>query len=217
MAQRLAAVAVSVWDHTQADEKADPDGTPVGPITEPTTESQVSAPVAQQEPASPSFGPVAPMPTQNLQNEQMDSPMELGPQERRERKGARPSETPTSEISGRPLVKTRPASSPMIVPTAEGSGTVVLSTPASSSKDEMTFGGLYVAILAQTCWAGVFLLLVCTTKDAKARMACFGGSLSCSLARDFEGSTSTRRSNNMVCISRSIQFLSQTSYAYFPK
>ena len=40
--------------------------------------------------------------------------------------------------------KARPASSPMIVPTAEGSGTVVLSTPASSSKDEMTIGGLYV-------------------------------------------------------------------------
>ena len=34
--------------------------------------------------------------------------------------------------------------SPMIVPTAEGSGTVVLSTLASSSKDEMTTGGLYV-------------------------------------------------------------------------
>ena len=32
----------------------------------------------------------------------------------------------------------------MIVPTAEGSGTVVLSTPASSSKDEMTIGGLHV-------------------------------------------------------------------------
>ena len=31
----------------------------------------------------------------------------------------------------------------MIVPTAEGSGTVVLSAPASSSKDEMTIGGLY--------------------------------------------------------------------------
>ena len=39
----------------------------------------------------------------------------------------RPRETPTSEISGRPVVKARPASSPMIVPTAEGSGTVVLS------------------------------------------------------------------------------------------
>ena len=32
----------------------------------------------------------------------------------------------------------------MIVPTAEGSGTFVLSTPASSSKDEMTTVGLYV-------------------------------------------------------------------------
>ena len=72
----------------------------------------------------------------------MDSPMELGPQERRERKGARPSETPTSDIWGRPVVKTRPALPPMIVPTAEGSGAVVLS--ASSSKDEMTIGGLYV-------------------------------------------------------------------------
>ena len=115
-----------------------------GPITEPTCESQESAPAAQQEPASSSSRPAAPMPAQNLQNEQMDSPMELGPQERRERKGARPSETPTSEISGRPVVKARPASSPMIVPTAEGSGTVVLSAPTSSSKDEMTIGGLYV-------------------------------------------------------------------------
>ena len=32
----------------------------------------------------------------------------------------------------------------MIVPTAEGSGTVVLSAPSSSSKNEMTIGGLYV-------------------------------------------------------------------------
>ena len=127
-----------------ADERADPVEAPVGPITEPATESPEPAPAAQQEPASSSSGPAAPMPTQNLQNEQMDSPMELGPQERRERKGARPSETPTSEISGRPVVKARPASPPMIVPTAEGSGTVVLSALASSSKDEMTVGVLYV-------------------------------------------------------------------------
>ena len=51
MVQRLAAVAVSVWDHTQkrvecdqkkalADERADPVEAPVGPITEPATESQ---------------------------------------------------------------------------------------------------------------------------------------------------------------------------------
>ena len=117
-----------------ADERADPVEAPVGPIPQSATESQESAPAAQQEPASSSSGPAAPMPTQNLQNEKMDSPMELGPQERRERKGARPSETPTSEISGRPVVKARPASPPMIVPTAEGSGAVVLSTPASSSK-----------------------------------------------------------------------------------
>ena len=67
--------------------------------------------------------------------------MELGAQERNERKGARPSETPTSEISGRPVVKAMPASPPMIVPTADGSGAVVLSASASSSKDEMS---LYV-------------------------------------------------------------------------
>ena len=127
-----------------ADERADAVKAPVGPITELATESQEPAQATQQEPASSSSSPAAPMPRQNLQNEQMESPMELGPQERRERKGARPSETPTSEISGRPVVKARPASSPMIVPTAEGSGTVVLSTPASSSKDEMTTGGLYV-------------------------------------------------------------------------
>ena len=71
----------------------------------------------------------------------MDSPMELVAQERNERKGARPSETPTSEISGRPVVKAMPASPPMIVPTADGSGAVVLSASASSSKDEMS---LYV-------------------------------------------------------------------------
>ena len=93
-----------------ADETADPVETLVGPITEPATESQESAPAAQQEPASSSSGPAAPMPAQNLQNEQMDSPMELGPQERRERKGARPSETPTSDISARLVVKLRPAS-----------------------------------------------------------------------------------------------------------
>ena len=122
----------------KAFERADPVEKPVGPITELATESQESAPAAR-----PSC-PAAPMRTQNFENEQMDSPMELGPQERRERKGARPSETPTSEISRRPVVQARPTSPQMMLPTAEGSGTVVLSTPASSSKDEMTIGGLYV-------------------------------------------------------------------------
>ena len=133
-------------EEASADERAiaGPVGAGVGPITEPATESQETAPAAQQEPASLSSGPAAPMPTQNLQNEQMDSSVDLGAQERRERKGARPSETPTSEISGKPVEKARPASPPMIVPMAEGSGTVVLSAPVSSSKDEMTTGGLYV-------------------------------------------------------------------------
>ena len=127
-----------------ANERADPVEAPVGSNAEPATESQEPAPAAEQEPASSSSGPAAPMPAQNFQNEQMESPMELGPQGRRGRKGPRPSETPTSEISGRPVVKARPALPPMIVPTAEGSGTVVLSSPASSSKDEMSIGGLYV-------------------------------------------------------------------------
>ena len=127
-----------------AEERTDPVEAPVGSNTHRATESQEPAQAAQQEPASSSSGPAAPMPTQNLQNEQMESPMELRPQERRERKGARPSETPTSEISGRQWREARPALPPMIVPTAEGSGTVVLSAPASSRKDEMTIGCLYV-------------------------------------------------------------------------
>ena len=71
--------------------------------------------------------------------------MKLGPQERRERKGARPSETPSSEISGRPVVKARPAS-PSNDRTGSGrfGSRCPRSTPASSSKDEMTIGGLYV-------------------------------------------------------------------------
>ena len=132
-----------------ADEKASA-GAGVGPIAEPATEPQQPAPAAQQEPASSSSGLAAPMPTQL--SEQADGFTDgVGPQERRERKGARPSETPTSEISGRPVVKARPASPPMIVPTAEGSGAVVLSTPASFSKDEMAIGGLYV-IDESTLW-----------------------------------------------------------------
>ena len=129
-----------------ADETASvgPVGAGIGPIAEPTTEPSQTAPAAQQEPASSSSGLGAPMPTQNLQKEQLDSQMELGAQERRDRKGARPSETPTSEISEKPVVNARPASRPTTVPTAEGSGTIVLSASASSSKDEMTVGGLYV-------------------------------------------------------------------------
>ena len=97
-------------ENALSDERADPVEAPVGPITELATESQESAPAAQQEPASSTSSPGAPMPTQNFQNDQMDSPVELGPQERRERKGARPSETPTSEMSGRPVVSEGEAS-----------------------------------------------------------------------------------------------------------
>ena len=70
--------------------------------------------------------------------------MEMEEQERRERKGARPSETSPSEISERPRVKAKPASPPTIVPAAEGSGTIVVSAGASSSKDEVMPGGLHV-------------------------------------------------------------------------
>ena len=144
MEQRLAAVAVSVWDRTQKHvecvrkrhwptreqilSKRQLDRS----LSLPPSPKNESAPVVQQEPASSSSGPAAPMPTQNLQNEQMESPMELGAQERLERKGARPSETPTSEISGRPVVKARPASPPIIVLTAEGSGTVAVYLSTSS-------------------------------------------------------------------------------------
>ena len=55
-----------------ADERADPVEAPVGPNTQLATKYQASAPAAQQEPASSSSSLGAPMPTQNLQNEQMD-------------------------------------------------------------------------------------------------------------------------------------------------
>ena len=127
-----------------ADEKAsaDPVGAGVGPIAEPATEPQQPAPAAQQEPASSSSGPVVPMPTQNLQNEQL---VHRWRWEHKNTESARePSESPSSEISERPVVKARPASPPTVVPTAEGSGTIVLSAAASSSKDEMMTGGLSV-------------------------------------------------------------------------
>ena len=94
-----------------ADEKASAGvvGAGVGPIAEPVAEPQQPAPAAQQEAASSSSSLAVPMPTQSSQNKQPDSPTEMGAQERRERKGVRPSETPPSEISERPVVKARPA------------------------------------------------------------------------------------------------------------
>ena len=93
-----------------ADERADPVEAPVGPITEPTSESHDSVPAAQQEPASSSscWADANAKPSERADG----FTNELGPQERRERKGAWPSETPTSEISGRQVVKARPASPP---------------------------------------------------------------------------------------------------------
>ena len=157
MVRRLAAVVVLAWDLTQRHAECDwrrhcltrephagAGGVGTGPIADPTVESQAPASTEQKESSSSPPDVAPPTPTQNPQDEQMDSPMELDTQEHRERKEARPSETPASDSSGRPLVKARPALPPMIVPTAEGSGTVVLSTPASSSKDEMMIGGLFV-------------------------------------------------------------------------
>ena len=62
-------------------------GAGVGSIAKMTVELQQPTVVMQQEP-SPSSSPTAPMqePTQNVQNEQMDSPMEMGAQEHREQR-----------------------------------------------------------------------------------------------------------------------------------
>ena len=72
----------------------------------------------------PPFSPTAPMqePTQNIQNEQMDSPMEMGAQEHREQRGVRLNETLSSEMSKRPVVKAKPAHSPTIAPIMESFG-----------------------------------------------------------------------------------------------
>ena len=139
MVQRLAAVAVSVWDHAQkptegcrvrlekalTDEKASADqvGAGVGPIAQPATEAQQPAPAAQLEPASSSSGPAVPMPTK--------------PSERAvgftDGDGSTRTQRAQGSAAKRDVVKPRPASPPTIVPTAEGSG-----------KDEMMTGGLYV-------------------------------------------------------------------------
>ena len=64
-----------------------------------TSELQQPTAVMQQEPSSsPSSGPTTPMqePTQNIQNKQMDSPMEMGAQEHREQRGVQLNETLSS-------------------------------------------------------------------------------------------------------------------------
>ena len=51
-------------------------GVGIGPVAEPTVESQEPASTVQQEPAFSSSYIAPPMPTQNTQDEPIDSPME---------------------------------------------------------------------------------------------------------------------------------------------
>ena len=89
-------------------------GARVGSIAKITVQLQQPTAVIQQGPSpSPSSSPTAPMqePTQNIQNEQMDSPMEMGAQEYKEQSGVRLNETLSSEMSKRPVVKAKSAHS----------------------------------------------------------------------------------------------------------
>ena len=102
--------------------------------------------VMQQEPSSsPSSSPTAPMQdtTQNIQNEQMDSLMEMGAQEHREQRKVRLDETLSSEMSRKPVVKAKSAHPSMIAPMMEILGSTVLLDPAPSSKDATTTGSLH--------------------------------------------------------------------------
>ena len=106
---RLAAVAVSVWDHTQKHVECDwkrhwpTRGQILSKRRLDQLLSLLPSPMNQHRRHSRSHRLhhrvlLRRCQRKNLKNEQMDSPVELGPQKRRERKGARPSETPTSEI-----------------------------------------------------------------------------------------------------------------------
>ena len=119
-------------------------GAGFGSIAKMTVELQQPTAVMQQEP-SPSSSPTAPMqePTQNIQNEQMDSPMEMGAQEHREQRRVRLDETLPSEMSKGLVVKAKPAHPPTIAPMMENLGLIVLLDPAPSSKDETTIGSLH--------------------------------------------------------------------------
>ena len=85
-------------------------GAGIGSIAKMTVELQQPTVMMQQEP-SPASSPTVPMqePTQNIQNEQMDSPMEMGAQENREQRRVRLNETLSSEMSKSPVVKAKPA------------------------------------------------------------------------------------------------------------
>ena len=84
---------------------------PIGPITGSATESQEPTPAAQQEPESSSSRPAAPIQQKIFRTNRLIHRWSWDHKERRERKRARPTETPTSEISGKPVVKARSASS----------------------------------------------------------------------------------------------------------
>ena len=121
-------------------------GAGIGSIAKMTVELQQPAAVMQQETSSSSSStPTAPMqePTQNIQNEQMDSLMEMGAQEHREQRRVRLNETLSSENSKRPVVKAKPAHPPTIAPMMESLGLIVLVDPAPFSKDETTIGSLH--------------------------------------------------------------------------
>ena len=79
-------------------------------------------------------------PTQNIQNELMDSPMEMGAQEHREQRKVRLNETLSSEMSRRLEVKAKSAHPSMIAPMTESLGLIDFLDPAPSSKDETTTG-----------------------------------------------------------------------------
>ena len=82
-------------------------------------------------------------PTQNILNEQMESPIEMGAYERREQRKVRLNETLSSEMSKRRVVKEKPLHSPTIAPMMESLGLIVLPDPAPSSNDETTTGSLH--------------------------------------------------------------------------
>ena len=112
-------------------------GAGVGSIAKMTVELQQPTVVMQQEPSpSPFFSPTAPMqePTQDIQNELMDSPMEMGAQEHREQRKVRLAETLSNEMSKGPVVKAKLAHPSMIAPMMESLGSIVLLDPAPSSK-----------------------------------------------------------------------------------
>ena len=121
-------------------------GAGIGSIEEMTVELQKPTVVMQQEPSpSPSSSLAAQMqePPQNIQNELMDSPMEMGAQEHREQRTVRLNEASSKEMSERPVVKAKSVRPSMIAPMIERLGSTVLPDPAPSSKDKTTTGSLH--------------------------------------------------------------------------